>query len=275
MIFVEILLWRKKMELPQIVAAGVYDAALANKNKAVSKKRKTSMFEIELVCNEGGISYMDAEAYPTSPRRIICAKPGQIRFTKPPFRCYYVHALLNEGELFDILMNLPNSFETLHPENYEKLFQRLVRHYDLLSEKEELLLQSIFLELIYTLKKDAYRKEERASFSSAPIKRALEYIRENPAEDLCLEALAKKVNLSPIHFHNLFKAAVGKTLRDYVEEQRIKKAIDQMLSGDDSLTKIALDCGFSSQSYFSFVFRRRMGLTPRGYLKKYFKKYEI
>ncbi|MBR5295609.1 MAG: helix-turn-helix transcriptional regulator [Clostridia bacterium] len=263
------------MELPKIIACGIYDAKIPLKGKSVSKKRKTSMFEIELVCGEGGISYMDAEAYPTSPRRIICAKPGQTRFTKPPFRCYYVHALLNEGELYDILMNLPNSFETLHPENYEKLFQRLVRHYDLLSEKEELLLQSIFLELIYTLKKDAYQKEDRASFSSAAIKKALEYIGENPTEDLSLEALAQKVNLSPIHFHNLFRSAVGKTLRDYVEEQRIKKAIDQMLIGEDSLTKIAMDCGFSSQSYFSFVFRRRMGMTPRQYVKKSLEKYEI
>ncbi len=64
------------------------------------------------------------------------------------------------------------------------------------------------------------------------------------------------------------------TLRDYVEEQRIKKAIDLMLTTDYPLTKIALESGFSSQSYFGYVFKRRMQMTPGNYLKKYFEKYE-
>ncbi len=263
------------MELPEIVAAGRYDAHLAIKNKEVSKKRKTSMFEIELITDYGGISYIDSRAYPVLPQRVICAKPGQVRYTRPPFRCDYVHLILHQGPLYDILMNTPDSFETDQGEVYKKLFQRLISHYNLLSPKEDLLLQSILLELIYTLKKDMDRIDQREAGRSPVIEKALKFIRENPAEDLSLEKVAKEVSLSPIYFHNSFKAAVGKTLRDYVEEQRIKKAIDLMLTTEDSLTKIALDSGFSSQSYFSFVFSRRMKMTPREYLKKSLEKYEL
>ena len=83
------------------------------------------------------------------------------------------------------------------------------------------------------------------------------------------------VALSPIHFHNFFKKSVGKTLREYVEEQRIKKATGLLLTTNDSLTKIAFECGFSSQSYFSYVFKRKMKITPREYVKDVYAKYGI
>ena len=73
----------------------------------------------------------------------------------------------------------------------------------------------------------------------------------------------------------LCKTRTGKTLRDYVEEQRIKKSINMLLTTNFSLTQIAYECGFSSQSYFSYVFKRRMKVTPREYTKEIHSKYEI
>ncbi|MBO5253398.1 MAG: helix-turn-helix transcriptional regulator [Clostridia bacterium] len=75
------------------------------------------------------------------------------------------------------------------------------------------------------------------------------------------------------HHHPSF--CFGKTLRDYIEEQRIKQAIDLLLTTNDSLTQIAFQCGFSSQSYFSYVFKRRMGKTPQQYAKEVHCRYEI
>ena len=57
-------------------------------------------------------------------------------------------------------------------------------------------------------------------------------------------------------------------LREYIEEQRIKKAIGRLISTDKPLTQIAYECGLSSQAYFSCVFKRKMKLTPREYAKK-------
>jgi AraC-like DNA-binding protein len=102
----------------------------------------------------------------------------------------------------------------------------------------------------------------------------LKYIKEHLTEELHLETVANAMSLSPIHFHNTFKAAVGKTLRDYAEEQRIKKAINLLLTTNESLTQIAFACGFSSQSYFSYVFKRKMKVTPREYVREVYNKYE-
>ena len=87
------------------------------------------------------------------------------------------------------------------------------------------------------------------------IEKAMEYIRENLTSELSLEVVSEKMSFSPIHFHNMFKSATGMTLRKYVEEQRISKAANLLVTTDFTLTEIAYECGFSSQSYFSYAFK--------------------
>ena len=185
--------------------------------------------------------------------------------------------IVGEGVLHDVLMGAPDYLETDRYEVYEKLFSRLIRHYHALSESEEILLQSLVLELIYTIGKDAARQNitRNGSNHALLIENTVRYIKEHLTEDLSLDQVAKEMSLSPVYFHNIFKAAVGKTLRDYVEEQRIKKAINLLRTTDYSLTKIAYECGFSSQSYFSYVFKRRMKQSPRAYVQDIYNKYEI
>ena len=114
------------MILPEIVTAGIYNSQLAAKNTKISKNRKTSMFEIELPIEEGGISYIDSNSKKITTNMIICAKPGQIRHTKFPFKCYYVHIIIHSGALYDILMNVPDFFETGKSETYKKIFTKLI-----------------------------------------------------------------------------------------------------------------------------------------------------
>lgn len=265
------------MILPEIVAAGIYNSQIVAKNTAISKKRKTSMFEIELPIEDGGISYIDSIPKQIDTNMIICAKPGQVRHTKFPFKCYYVHMIIHSGILYDLLMSTPDFFETDKCNIYREIFIKLVKHYSTLADSEEIILQSLLLELIYTINKDSTLKNKNGNLTKnhSTVETSLNYIKEHLTEDLSLESVAKLMLSSPIHFHNTFKAAVGKTLRDYVEEQRIKKAVNLMLTTNYSLTQIAYECGFSSQSYFSYVFKRRMKRTPREYAKEIHSRYEI
>ena len=264
------------MILPEIIMIGIYDSAVAARNLNISKKRKTSMFEIELPIEQGGISYIESSSRQITPQTVICAKPGQTRHTKFPFKCYYLHMMVKSGRLYDLLMNTPDIFETANREVYEDIFKKLVKHYNALSESEDVILQSLVLELVYTIVKESGDGVKHSTASGNPvIEKALEYIKAHLTESLTLESVANAVALSPIHFHNFFKKSVGKTLREYVEEQRIKKATGMLLTTNDSLTKIAFECGFSSQSYFSYVFKRKMKTTPREYVKDVYAKYGI
>ena len=264
------------MLLPDIVAAGIYDSRLAARNIAISKNRKTTMFEIELPIENGGISYIDANTTPIHPNMIISAKPGQIRHTKFPFKCYYVHMTIPDSPLRDALMQTEDFFSTSQHKLYEALFTKLIKHYNFLSPTEEILVQSLLLQLIYTVIQDSAAKPTGKSIGQDSVaENAIHYIQEHLTEDLSLNTVAQAVSLSPVYFHNVFKAATGKTLHSYIEEQRIKKAIHLLQTTDYSLTKIAYACGFSSQSYFSYVFKRRMGQTPRNYIRDSYGKYEL
>ena len=138
-------------------------------------------------------------------------------------------------------------------------------------------MQSLVLELIYTLITDAKRRvpHDRVKRSNyRVIESTIKYIQENLTADLSLEAISRRAGFTPIHFHNVFKASTGKTLRAYVEEQRVKKAANLLVTTDDTLAEIAYDCGFSSQSYFSYAFKRKTHKTPREYAKGVFERYK-
>lgn len=273
------------MVMPEIVSLGVYNSNSASKGTGVSKIRKTYMFEIELPIDEGGISYIDSASMPIFPDVMIVAKPGQSRHTKFPFKSYYIHIILHEGVLYDSLMNIPDFLKIGNPDAYKSIYTRMFKHvndFRTPSKNSEIILQSLVLELIYNLCEDAALQINLEN-SGTGIKRIditmLEniytYIKDNLTEDLSLEKIAELAHLSPIHFHNIFKTATGITLRKYVEEQRIKKAIILLTTTDYTLTKIAFECGFSSQSYFSYVFKRKLKKTPREYVQEFFNRYKI
>lgn len=265
------------MNLPDIVAIGIYNSNFAVKNKVITKNRKTTMFEIEIPIEKGGISYINAEKMPIEPDMIICAKPGQLRHTKLPFKCYYIHFMVTDGKLYDNLMDIPNYVKTNKYKAYYEIFKKMCNYYDSAIESDEIILHSLVLELIHNLIRDSKKRSLHKLIKKnnyKAIENTINYIKENPAADLSLETIASKAGFSPIHFHNVFKASTGKTLREYVEEQRIKKAANMLITTDHTLSEIAYECGFSSQSYFSYAFKHKTGKTPRKYAKEIYERYE-
>lgn len=265
------------MEIPQIVAAGIYDSRAVVKNTQISKLRKTAFFEIELPLDDGGVSYIDDDMAAISTNRIICAKPGQQRHTKFPFRCYYLHVVSHNGIVFDTLMKLPDFIDIPEKEPYQQLFNQLIRNFGALSGEKELLLLSDLFALLHQLSRDGSGGSwQRGSVRNDPaVAAAIGYIKSHLTEELSLQTVAQAASLSPVYFHNLFKNTVGMTLHSYIEQKRLQKAIDLLLTTDHSLTRIAYECGFSSQSYFSYAFKRKMGKTPRQYVRDLYGKYEI
>lgn len=266
----------ENIKLPFVVSIGIYNAQLAIKNRAVSKNRKTTMFEIELPISDGGMSYIDDEMHPICENTVICAKPGQMRHTRLPFMCYYIHFIINEGALYNTLMDLSNFIEFDNTDRLRSIFVKMCEIYSEHSGDNELLLQSLILELIHLLSISSYvtKSKNNIKNNQKTIENTIEYINNNLMSDLSLERLANMSNFTPTYFHKLFKASTGKPLREYIEDQRIRKSINLMMSTDMTLTQISYECGFSSQSYFSCAFKRKMKLPPREYVNLILKKYE-
>ena len=257
-----------------VVASGIYYSDIMRKGVSISQDRRVESYEIDVPIGSGGLSYVDGASAPISDGLIIFARPGQMRHTKFPLRCCYIHTEVADPVLCTRLAELPCFIKTDRAESYREIIKKIDRHASCKEITDILRVQGLVYELFYLLIRDSERTTERGHDRHAAILAAIEYIEESPEADLSLSTLAHRFGFSPTYFHKRFRAVTGETLRDFVEKTRIGRAIDILTSTKKTLTEISYECGFSSQSYFSCAFKRRMGITPREDAETFAKRYE-
>ena len=94
------------------------------------------------------------------------------------------------------------------------------------------------------------------------INRAVQYIKTNINTKLLAEDIANALHINLHYLFVKFKQKTGKTLTQYINEEKIKKACYYLMFTDKSLIEISTYLSFSSQSYFQTVFRKIIGQTP-------------
>lgn len=99
------------------------------------------------------------------------------------------------------------------------------------------------------------------------IDRVIDYLRENLHRPVKLGELADVACFSEFHFHRIFGAVSGETLNDFATRLRLEKAARLLRYSRQTLTTIALDCGFSSPSTFSRAFRSGYDTSPSQFRK--------
>jgi AraC family transcriptional regulator len=97
------------------------------------------------------------------------------------------------------------------------------------------------------------------------LQRAEEYMRAHLGEPISLAVLAREAGLSRFHLLRLFKSAYGETPLKRLTRMRIGEAKRRLASGRQSITEIALDCGYENVAHFSTAFRRVEGISPSAY----------
>ena len=101
------------------------------------------------------------------------------------------------------------------------------------------------------------------SRNSELIKKAMLYISEHFSNPLTLEEVAAYVHLHPSYFSTLFKSSTGSSFKEYLNMVRIEESKRLLSHTDYSIIDIAVAVGFEDQSYFSKVFKKYTGLTPK------------
>ena len=96
------------------------------------------------------------------------------------------------------------------------------------------------------------------------LRRVIERMR-NLDTELSLQVLAKESGYSRVHFVRMFRAATGYPPHNYLLKLRVDRVRELLANRTLSLTDIALECGFSSHSHLSRVFRQVLGATPSEY----------
>jgi len=96
-----------------------------------------------------------------------------------------------------------------------------------------------------------------------------EWIADNLAEDLSVEALAKKAAMSPRNFARVFSAETGLTPAKYVERARLERARQLIEDTALPLLSVASRAGFESDQQLRRTFVRWLGVTPADYVARF------
>ena len=97
------------------------------------------------------------------------------------------------------------------------------------------------------------------------IYKAIDYIRQNYMKKITLEDVSEYVALSPSYFSKVFNEEMKQNFNTYLNSVRISNAERMLIEEPVNLVDVAYMVGFDDQSYFSKVFKRITGMTPKTY----------
>lgn len=110
------------------------------------------------------------------------------------------------------------------------------------------------------------RDEINSYQSGKMLKKALDYIDRNYDRDtLSLNHVAENIGMSANYLSAIFSQNMQKTFVEYVTEKRIEKAKKLLRQTDKTSGEIAKEVGYKDAHYFSFVFKKLQGCSPREY----------
>lgn len=110
------------------------------------------------------------------------------------------------------------------------------------------------------------RDKVTGSQYKSQLKQAVDYIDEHyQCEDISLNRVAKEVDLSPNYLSAVFSQEMGTTFVEYLTAKRMEKARELLRSSNLRSGEIAAAVGYKDSHYFSFLFKKTQGCTPRDY----------
>ena len=92
-----------------------------------------------------------------------------------------------------------------------------------------------------------------------------DYIRQNPGMDLSLGRLAFQFHINPSYLSRSFHQTIQSPLSSYIAQVRMERAKQLLTETDERIYEIAQKVGFDTQGYFTKVFNRMVGMSPKEY----------
>lgn len=112
-------------------------------------------------------------------------------------------------------------------------------------------------------------KEHSLSQYSFYVGQTITLVQYDLTADLSLKTTAAQLNVNPSYLSNLFHKECGCTLTEFVNRQRIDRAVLLLSNSKKAVQDIAAECGIQDVNYFIKLFKRQTGLTPNQYRRNY------
>lgn len=238
-------------------------------------------FEIIYVCSGDGIAYVDTQSYCICDGDILFINSGQLHGIvstskkESSFLAFvfapeflgksdvvadkFITPVLNNAlQIPTLIRNHPEltaCLSQLTKETNSEFFELTTKH----------LLYKIW-ELLVSQGVPCFAKANDTRLKE--IKTAIDYMNSNYSQKITLDQLAKSANMSKVYFCRKFTEVVGISPIHFLMQTRIENSCHLLKNTDIGIGNIAMECGFSSFSYYSEVFKKIMGCTPQSYRHK-------
>lgn len=165
---------------------------------------------------------------------------------------YDVPVRVKNGHMIaDILKNMKQRSQVISKNNQEFM---------------ELALRMIFI-WIGDPGKTKFDDRESALPQYAKLKKLREEIYDDPLGDWSVQTVCKRMKISPTYFHRIYQSAFNVPFRQDVIRSKLVLAADKLANTDESVGKIAVECGYENEPYFMRQFKQHNGVTPTEYRK--------
>ena len=192
----------------------------------------------------------------------------QYRFDKDiESKSYYIHFSGSACEelLETFALTGKNVFFVGKSATLTNLFDTLIDEFHLKLDFHEEACQSLLLHILSAIARKISDKSDRNFSAKKRLKEICRYIYANYAKELTVSELATMCCLSESRFSHLFKESVGTSPAQYVLGTKIEMAKELLKDTDLSIAQISERVGISNQNYFSRIFKKYTGVSPREY----------
>ncbi len=227
--------------------------------------------------------YLDEEAYPLRTGEFMLVNSNEIHSIDSPepnrtivlqiplktFEDYYT------GEQFIRFTHdsLPQDREVM------KLIRDIYAAYEEQACGYEMKVKGLYYMLLYLLVTD-YRETDvtpdmvKWHKNLNRLSLITDYIKENYASELSLEALAGIFGYSPTYLSRMFQKYAGINYKSYLQNIRVERAFRELANTDHTVSEAAMNNGFPNSKALAKAFQKKYGILPSEYRKRQNRKKE-
>lgn len=176
----------------------------------------------------------------------------------------YSSLMFRQYLMVDMFLGVSKFLEGLDSDSQELM--------DKFGDTEEIKVRIHSTEQMIQYMKDLFTEamKLRDSLSQDKYSRLLEeaqkYVKQNySSNEISLNMVASHVGISPSYFSTIFRQETGSTFTEYLTEIRMEKARELLRCTSKKTAEIAYDIGYKDAHYFSYIFKKNQGITPKEY----------
>lgn len=241
-------------------------------------------YELDYYVSGNRTMMVNDNKYSIGCNSVVFRRPGDYAISTGSYNCYCLTLDFSQKKsnhikydredptipFQDISLNplldiIPTHFISPQPDEYIQLFDKLCYSYQGNEKEKNLILLN---QLFFRILSDIYflqTQKDDISNDNMILSKTCHYIQENFGKPITIKELAHNVSLSESYFIKTFKNIAHITPIDYLISIRLSNAKRYLSESTLSVVEISDICGFNNASYFSYYFKKKVGMSPNQY----------